>query len=139
MRERCLYVENNVGRRFTKAFNLFHENHGWDAVFQHDVHPGMQRPQKGDVWWIEDVSKRGLALLTCDLAIVSTPQERRALQENDGRLVGFANAQYDGWQQLRAITTHWDQIEPELVRGGPVVIKVYAGATPPVVDRLESV
>jgi hypothetical protein len=73
-----LYVENNVGLRFCRAFNEFSLNHGWGAVYQHHVHPGMQRAQNGDEWWIEDISEKGYALLTCDLAIATTASERRS-------------------------------------------------------------
>ena len=43
-----IYVENNVGLGFVRAFNEFSRNHGWGAVFQHHVHPGMQRAQRGE-------------------------------------------------------------------------------------------
>ena len=62
-----LYVENGVGRAVGRAINVFSHKHGVTAVFQHDVHPGMTgRPQMGDEVWIEDVSKRGMAILTQD-------------------------------------------------------------------------
>jgi hypothetical protein len=46
------------------AINLFTPGHGQVAVFQHQVHPQMRRPQFGDEWWIEDVANRGMAILT---------------------------------------------------------------------------
>jgi hypothetical protein len=131
-----LYVENNVGLRFCRAFNEFSLNHGWGAVYQHHIHPGMQRAQKGDEWWIEDISEKGYALLTCDLAIATTASEREALRRSSARLVGFAKGEYDGWEQMRAITGHWEAIKAELEQGGPVVMKVYASSTSPDVNRL---
>ena len=131
-----LYVENNVGLRFCRAFNEFTVNHNWGAVYQGHIHPGMQRAQHGDEWWIEDISGKGYAILTSDLAIATTASERDALRRCDARLVGFAKGDYDGWEQMRAITRHWDAIQEELQKGGPVILKVYAGPTPPEVERL---
>lgn len=136
MHDRRLYVENNVGKRFVRAFNQFTPNHGWTAVIQHEVHPEMQRPQTDDVWWIEEVAREGFALVTCDLAIVTTNIEREAVRGSGARLLAFASAQYSGWQQMRALTTHWDVIENEFEQGGPVILKVYAGPTKPSVERL---
>src|SRR5687768_6244594 len=133
MPDRWLYVENNVGKRFVRAFNAFTRSHKWTAVIQHEIHPQMQRPQRDDVWWITEVSASGYALLTCDRAIVSTAIEREALRMANGRLVAFASAEYSGWQQMRAITGHWDAIARELDAGGPVIIVIYAGSTLPVV------
>jgi len=134
--QRVFYVENNVGRRFCTAFNQFSHNHDWGAQFQNDIHPGMQRPQHGDEWWIEEIAKMGYALLTCDMAIVSGEAEREAVRASGLRFVGFANGEYDGWTQLTAIGRHWDALKEELVVPGPVTIKVYVGGTPPVVERL---
>jgi hypothetical protein len=131
-----LYVENNVGLRFCRAFNEFSNNHNWGAVYQHHIHPGMQRAQYGDEWWIEDIAAKGYALLTCDLAIVTTETEREAVRRSRARLLGFARGDYDGWEQMKAVTRHWDAFEPELAKEGPVVIKIYTGATSPVVERL---
>jgi hypothetical protein len=100
------------------------------------IHPGMQRAQRGDEWWIEDIAAKGSAILTCDLAIVTTESEREAVRRSRARLVGFARGDYDAWEQMRAITRHWDAVVPELEQGGPVIIKVYAGSTPPEVERL---
>jgi hypothetical protein len=129
---KLLYVENGVGRAVTKAFNLFTHHHGWEAHFQHDIHPQMQLPQEDDVWWIEEVTKAGYAILTCDMAIVTTEIEMEAVRRVNGRIVGFANAQYTNWQMMRALTTHWETIEEHLSRGGPLAIKIYAGPTTPV-------
>ena len=131
-----LYVENNVGQRFTRAFNEFSANHGWCAVFQNHIHPGMQRPQKGDEWWLEDIASKGYALLTCDLAITETESEREALRRSGLRFAGFASAEYDGWTQLRALARHWEKLKTEFEQGGPVVVKLYSGGTPPDVTRL---
>jgi hypothetical protein len=131
-----LYVENNVGIRFWRAFNEFSENHGWGAVYQDHIHPGMQRPQRGDEWWIADIAAKGYALLTCDLAIATTESERETVRAFGARVVGFADGEYDGWEQMRAITRHWEALDRELQLGGPVIIKVYASATALVVDRL---
>jgi hypothetical protein len=131
-----LYVENNVGLRFCEAFNKFSNNHGWGAVYQAHIHPHMQRPQRGDEWWIEDIAQKGYALLTCDLAIATTRTEREAIRRSKARLIGFARGDYDGWAQMRAVTRHWEGFEPELRSEGPVIIKIYAGATAPVGERL---
>jgi hypothetical protein len=131
-----LYVENNVGLKFTNAFNEFADTHGWGAQFQNYVHPGMQRPQKGDEWWIEDIAGQGFALLTCDMAITESQSEREAVKRSGLRFAGFASAQYDGWTQMRAVATHWEALAREFDQGGPVIVKLYKGATPPVVERL---
>jgi hypothetical protein len=34
----------------------------------------MQRPQKGDEWWIADIASRGMAILTQDAAILGIRQ-----------------------------------------------------------------
>lgn len=128
--QRVLYVENNVGLGFVRAFNEFSHNHGWGAVFQNHIHPGMQRAQHGDVWWIEQIGALGYALLTCDMAIVSNEVERDAVIDSGLRYVGFASAQYDGWTQMRAITSHWERIAAELNQPGPVIIKLYVGQAP---------
>lgn len=134
--QQVFYVENNVGRGFCNAFNQFSRNHDWGAQFQNDIHPGMQRPQHGDVWWIEEIAEMGYALLTCDMAIVGGEPEREAVRRSGLRYVGFANGEYDGWMQLTAIGRHWGTLVKELPTAGPVTIKVYLGATPPVIDRL---
>lgn len=72
---RDLYVENSVGRALTETINRFTRNHGVTAHFQHDIHPEMQRPQKGDEWWIADIAARGMAILTQDAAILGIRQK----------------------------------------------------------------
>jgi hypothetical protein len=134
--QRVLYVENNVGVAFTNAFNEFQRSHGWGAAFQNHIHPGMQRPQKGDEWWIEEIAKNGYALITCDMAITESESEREAVKRSGLRFAGFASAQYDGWEQMRAVATHWEALAREFEQDGPVIVKLYKGPTPPVVDRL---
>jgi hypothetical protein len=128
--QRVIYVENNVGVRFVRAFNEFSLNHNWGAVFQHWIHPGMQRAQRGDEWWLEEIGNLGYALLTCDLEILNIATEREAVRRSAIRHVGFADGQYDGWTQMRAITRHWEALDAELQNPGPIAIKVYAGSTP---------
>ena len=118
-----LYVENNVGLGFVRAFNEFSRNHGWGAVFQNHIHPGMQRAQQGDVWWLEQIASLGYALLTCDMAIVRNAEEHKAVVESGLRYVGFASASYDGWTQMRVVTNHWDRLSSELSRDGPAIIR----------------
>lgn len=134
--QRVLYVENNVGVGFTRAFNEFQANHGWGALFQNHVHPGMQRPQKGDEWWIEEIAKLGYALLTCDMAITTTTSEQEAIQRTGLRYAGFASANYDGWTQMRALATHWETLREEFEQEGPVIVKLYKGSTAPEITRL---
>jgi hypothetical protein len=127
-----LYVENSVGRALTEAFNLFSKHHGWEAVFQHDVHPGMQeRQQHGDAWWIREVTADGLAIVSCDLAIVENDDERTAVVESGARIIGFAKANYNRWEMMRALSRHWLSIERHLKRDEPTVLKVWAGAKAP--------
>lgn len=37
---------------------------------------------------------------------------------------------------MAAIARHWEPLATELDQPGPVTIKVYAGGTPPTVERL---
>jgi hypothetical protein len=53
-----IYVENGVGRAVMDAINLLTPKHRVTAVWQHDIHPEMQRKQKGDEWWIADIASR---------------------------------------------------------------------------------
>lgn len=130
-----LYVENNVGRSFCNAFNQFAHVHDWGAVFQNDVHKKAQRKQHGDEWWLESVASHGYALITCDLRITEIASERAAVVESALRFVGFANAEYNAWVQLGAVIRHWDRLADELADPGPVIVKLFAGSTPPVVER----
>jgi PIN like domain len=104
----------------------------WGAVFQHHIHPGMQRAQHGDVWWLQQIAALGYALLTCDMAIVRNPEERQAVVDSGLRDVGFASAQYDGWTQMRVVTNHWDRLASELDAEGPVIIRLSIAQAPEV-------
>ncbi len=125
---RDLYVENSVGRALTDTINRFTRNHGMTAHFQHDVHPEMQRPQKGDEWWIADIASRGMAILTQDAAILGIRQrlqqgivtaERQAVVDNAAHVFAFGDAQYSQWQKLRCLLDHWDAIMALLDTLGP--------------------
>ena len=72
-----LYVENGVGRAIQRAINLFTPQHGATARFQHDIHPDMQRAQQGDGWWITDIAKHKMAILTQDRTISGLKQAAR--------------------------------------------------------------
>lgn len=120
-----LYVENNVGRALHDAINLFTHNHGWSAVWQHDIHPEMQRRQNGDEWWIRDITARGFAILTQDRAILDDPGERVAITDSGARLVAFGDANQQQWNKLRALITHWTVIEQTLALPGPQAVTVW--------------
>jgi hypothetical protein len=127
------YVENGVGRKVTDAINLFTKNHGCKAVVQHDVHPQMQIPQQGDEWWIEDATKQGYVIITGDLAIFRTPSERATVERTTARIIGYARADYTGWEKLAGLTSHWPRILEQLELAGPWILKIYKGPTAPVV------
>lgn len=124
---RELYVENGVGRAPTETINRFTHNHGITAVFQHDVHPQMQRPQRGDEWWIEDIAGRGMGILTQDAAILGIEQkrqgittgERQAIIDHAAHVFALGDAKYTVWQKLRCVTAHWDTIDRLLRQPGP--------------------
>jgi hypothetical protein len=124
---RELYVENGVGRAITDTINRFSHNHGITAVFQHDIHPEMQRPQRGDEWWIEDIASRGMGILTQDAAILGIRQkqqgittgERHAIIDHKAHVFALGDAKYTTWQKLRCVTTHWDTIDALLRVPGP--------------------
>lgn len=125
---RDLYVENSVGRALTDTINRFTRNHRVTAHFQHDIHPEMQRPQKGDEWWIADIAARGMAILTQDAAILGirqmvqqgiTTAERQAVVENAAHVFAFGDAKYTQWQKLRCLLGHWDAIVALLDTPGP--------------------
>ncbi len=120
-----LYVENGVGRSIAKAINLFTPKHDVRAVFQADVHPEMQRPQKGDEWWIKDITKRGMTILTQDRVILSLDGERQTVIDSAARVVALGNAQYDTWQKLRCLVTHWDEVELVLRGDGPAGLTLW--------------
>jgi hypothetical protein len=120
-----LYVENGVGRSIAQAINLFTPKHGVEAVFQHDIHPDMQRPQLGDEWWIKDITARGMAILTQDCVILDRKGERQTVVESAARVVALGNAQYDVWQKLRCLVTHWEAIDALLRADGPAALTLW--------------
>lgn len=120
-----LYVENNVGRAIHDAINLFTQNHGWTAVWQHDIHPQMQRRQNGDEWWIRDITHRGFAILTQDRAILDDADERAILIEVGASIVAFGDAEMPQWNKLRCLIAHWPLIETTLAKPGPQAITIW--------------
>lgn len=126
-----LYIENSVGKGVTEAFNKFRRHHDWQAVFQHEVHPEMQeRQQYGDAWWIRDVTARGYVIVSCDLAIVDNADEHGAVLDCGARIIGFAKADYNRWDMMRALCRHWVSIQRHLATE-PAILKVWAGAQAP--------
>ena len=127
------YIENGVGKRVAEAINVFTSNHGCSAVIQHAVHPQMQLPQQGDEWWIEDATTQGFVIVTGDLGIFRTHSERATVERTRARVIGYARANYTGWQKLAGLTSHWTRITEQLEIPGPWILKIYAGPTRPVV------
>src|SRR5439155_17205609 len=123
------YVENGVGRRIADVINLFTANHECQAVIQHVVHPQMQLPQYGDEWWIEDATKEGYVIITGDLGIFRTASERQAVIRVGARIIGYARADYTGWEKLAGLTQHWTRIQEQLGIPGPWILKIYKGPT----------
>jgi hypothetical protein len=109
------------------AINLFTPKHGVTAVWQHDVHPQMQRKQNGDEWWIEDIAKRGMAVLTQDRTILRIEQsrqgiitgERQAVIDSRAHVIAFGDAGYTTWDKLRCVVNHWDVVDTLLNDDGP--------------------
>jgi PIN like domain len=126
------YVENGVGKRIAEAINLFTDSHNCGAIVQHVVHPQMQLPQHGDEWWIADATKLGYVIITGDLGIFRTKTERETVERTKARIIGYARADYTGWQKLAGITSHWTPITEQLEKPGPWILKIYAGQTTPV-------
>ena len=127
-----LYIENSVGRGVVEAFNKFTKHHLWTATFQHDVHPEMQkRQEEGDCWWIEDVTRRGFAIVSCDLAIAENEGERACVQEVGAQVIGYANADYHRWDMMRGLCRHWLSIERHLRQDCPLILKVWIGQKAP--------
>jgi hypothetical protein len=122
-----IYVENNVGRAVMDAINLFTPKHGVTAVWQHDVHPQMQRKQKGDEWWIEDIAKKGMAVLTQDRTILGIEElaqgivtgERQAVIDSRAHVIALGSAGYSTWNKLRCVVNHWDLVDTLLTEEGP--------------------
>jgi PIN like domain len=126
-----LYIENSVGRSVTDAFNKFRREHEWEAVFQHEMHPEMQQRQtEGDSWWIKDVTAKGFAIVSCDLAIVENDEERQTVIDSGAQIVGFALANYTRWTMMRGICRHWVSIERHLLVR-PLILRVWAGGRAP--------
>jgi hypothetical protein len=122
-----LYVENNVGRAVMDAINLFTPKHGVTAVWQHDIHPEMQRKQYGDEWWIEDIAIKGMAVLTQDRTILGIEElaqglvtgERQAVLDSRAHVIALGSAGYSTWNKFRCIINHWDVVETLLNDAGP--------------------
>jgi hypothetical protein len=70
-----IYVENGVGWEVMETISRFEGSHGMTAVWQHHVHPEMQRKQYGDEWWIKDVAGQGRAILTQDAELLGIKQK----------------------------------------------------------------
>lgn len=120
-----IYVENGVGRSIAEAINLFTPKHDVRAIFQHEIHPGMQRPQKGDEWWIKDVAGRDMVILTQDRAILDTGGERQSVIDSCARVIALGRAEYNTWQKLRCLVTHWEAVEQLLTEEGPAAITLW--------------
>jgi PIN like domain len=135
-----LYVENNVGRAVMDAINLFTPKHGLTAVWQHDVHPEMQRKQNGDEWWIKDVASHGMAVLTQDQTILGitqaaegrTTSERQAVIDNGAHIIAFGQARYSDWNKLRCLLNHWDAVAKLLREEGPRAITLLLTKATPI-------
>ena len=129
-----LYVENNVGRAVLEALNLFTPKHGVTAVWQHEVHPEMQRRQHGDEWWIKDIAARGMAVLTQDCTLLgSVPAargivtaERQAIIDAGARVLALGNGNYSTWDKLRCLLNHWGDVD-RVLRGAatPQAVTLY--------------
>lgn len=107
------------------ALNLFTDKHGLTAVFQHTIHPGMQRAQNGDEWWIADVTARQMAILTQDRAILEIDSERQTVIDHGAKVLALGNASYSTWDKLRCLMNHWDVIDQMLAAEGPQAAVFY--------------
>jgi hypothetical protein len=109
------------------AINLFTPKHGVTAVWQHDIHPEMQRKQYGDEWWIEDIAIKGMAVLTQDRTILGIEElaqglvtgERQAVLDSRAHVIALGSAGYSTWNKFRCIINHWDVVETLLNDAGP--------------------
>jgi hypothetical protein len=114
-----IYVENNVGRAVMDAINLFTPKHRVTAVWQHDIHPEMQRKQEGEEWWIEDIAKRQMAVPTQDRTILGLAElaqgivtgERQAIIDSHAHVLALGSAGYSTWDKLRCVINHWDVVD----------------------------
>lgn len=121
-----IYVENGVGKTIAEAINLFTTSkHNVQAVFQHDIHPGMQRPQKGDEWWIKDVASKGMVILTQDCAILQGDLERQVAIESRARIIALGNAKYSVWDKLRCLVGQWGAVEDLIAEDGPAAVVLW--------------
>ena len=118
-----IYVENGVGRAIVETINLYTPKHDVQAVFQHDVHPGMQRPQKGDEWWIKDVTRRGMVIFTQDRAILD--DERQAVIDSRARVLALGRGKYTMWEKLRCLVSQWAAVEDLLASEGPAAVTLW--------------
>jgi hypothetical protein len=133
-----IYVENNVGRAVMDAINLFTPKHGVTAVWQHDIHPQMQRKQKGDEWWINDIASREMAVLSQDRTILGVEEfavgivtgERQGVIDSRAHVIALGNAGYSTWDKLRCVVSHWNVVDALLNEPGPrAVVLLLSGAT----------
>jgi hypothetical protein len=83
-------------------------------------------------WWIEDATQRGFVIITGDLAIFRTESERETVVRTEARIIGYARADYTGWQKLAGLTSHRQPITEQLAKQGTWILKIYAGPTAPV-------
>lgn len=135
-----LYVENNVGHSVMEAINLFTPKHGVTAVWQHDIHPQMQRTQKGDEWWIKDIARRDMAVLTQDSTLLGikqaaegrTTSERQAVIDSKAHVIAFGQAKYSDWDKLRCLLNHWDAVGQMLEEAGPRAITLLLSRASPI-------
>jgi hypothetical protein len=122
-----IYVENGVGWEVMETINRFEGSHGVRAVWQHDVHPEMQRKQYGDEWWIEDVAAQGRAILTQDSGLLGIKQkaqgiitgERQAIIDHKAHVLALGNSKYSVWDKMRCVARHWEMIARLLSEPGP--------------------
>lgn len=94
-------------------------------MWQHDIHPQMQRRQHGDEWWIRDITARGFAILTQDRAILDDADERAVLIEVGASIVAFGDGEMPQWNKLRCLIAHWPIIEATLAKPGPQAVTVW--------------
>ncbi|HTW42734.1 MAG TPA: hypothetical protein VMD79_10515 [Solirubrobacteraceae bacterium] len=135
-----LYVENDVGRSVMEAINLFSPKHGVTAVWQHAIHPEMQRTQKGDEWWIKDIARQNMAILTQDRRLLGiqqaaegrTTSERQAVIDSKAHVIAFGQAKYSDWDKLRCLLNHWDAVDKMLREAGPRAVTLLLSRASPI-------
>jgi hypothetical protein len=57
------------------------------------------------------------------------------VERTNARIIGYASANYTGWQKLAGLTSHWARILEQLEIPGPWILNTYAGSTSPVGPR----